>query len=1765
MHGFPSAHGYVVGAWTKDFRSRFGHARIAVLCVALLGLLNLPFLPLVARPVQMPRHQLALSTNPTATLGTEALNEPFDCYTDGAFGLTAIGTQVEGMPSVNALSCDESNFSGPDVDHLVPTGPMNGLTYNTHTDRSRIYDKLGWWPYNLWIDTSTNPNTWYSYMHTEDGSNCDNGSSTPDGTDLRTIGVWTSTDQGADWTYQGVAVDLDSSVTFNAPNYNCNSESLSNPPPNWIGGTGDQKFIVGQDGYLYLLYGQFTYDSHTPTITHGNLAIARSAASDKGAPGKWYKYYNGAWTQPGQGGHETYIMSTYNSGQVSNNQRTVAWNTYLSKYVMVFDQAGTGLYVSYSSDLLSWSTPELLYAESGTYLAYANLVGIGTGSNGTDTTIGRSAWLYYLKGNKDYQWYRRLVSWDNQTNLAANAPVATSTNFAATASKFTDTDISTCFCPGATSNSYTGNPGWVSVDLGSQKTFNEVKLYPYTAYGYGFPQDFSIAGSNTSSSGPWTTIASYSGYPQPAGATQVFSLGSQSYRYVELNVNSVSGSTATSNSFGLQLMEMEVYNDSQGGPPAPNVPVAAAASYQASTGFSSTQGQNQWFYEFEAPNETGTGDHKSPMTYDSANSRWLKSGSYSIITSNTQSPDSGKDSSRVWRAPAAGAIHITGTVKKADTSGGDGVNVKVKRNFTTIWPSSGGWQFIAYNNSTGYAVDVYTKVNAGDRIYFTVNMNGTNSYDTTSWDPRIDFSPVQSTYTASVGFSSTNQANQWAYQYFDGTNYTNMTWDSTSGCWVRSGTYTKICKNLQHPDTNSDSVRIWIAPAAGIASVTGQVKKGDVTGGDGTLVQIRKGPGTLEWGPNHLAYNDAIGFASEVSVPVVAGDMLLFVVDYDANNSYDTTIWDPTVTLSSWQPVNNLPFSVGAYVTPPKSPTDLNTAANWQNYAAANVDTAVDVNSSSKSASANAITNSKASNVGVYNADTVLNGYQSYTASDYTTLDSNLTPYKNDSNVFGVVLKDEPNGYNLEGTTNTYKHAKSTAPGLQYYDNLLPYWYDFCGSTGTTTCPANTWNSLHEQPGQLVLSNSGSAGYTSTVTSSNPLGQSFTVPTGTTYIDGIQLYLNATTWATNETLTLKLWDSPSKNTLLSSASISGYASPYSDDENYPYFKLSKSVTSGGTYYFELVHNGGGDNSVSGVQRSNADVYSGGAAYENGTLETYDFWFRLYSARANTPEINVNATGGSDNLTSSQTMGQTFTTPSSVNRRLYYIQPNITSWAGGQQLTLTLWDSPAKTHQIAVSNSLTASNNGSYPYFYVFAKVQPSTSYYWELTSNSSTATSVGESTSDVYSGGTAYKAGSALSTVDLYFNVHFGSEYENYLDDWVSLSGANFLQYDDYPFRWGAGNDESTFYLNMELVRERGLGNNVPYQAFLQLFSDGANYRVPSNNEMRYDVYSYLTYGFTGLSWFEYWQTTGNTGTAVDSSGNLQTSWSQMQELNAEMRMLGGTLKGLTSQAVYHTGTSIPSGTTAIPDGFFVAPTDSTQPLIVGYFTNASGRKYVMLTNRDYTNARTVTFQFNSNPSQITEISKTTGMETPVPGYTPATGAMTITFNQGEGRLFALPTGYAPVSNWALGAFGSATSSVEGNGWGVAKVNDDQRNSTTSVSMGWTSSSNLTVNHTESITLDMQQTNTISRVDLYPRNDSGNVGQGFPVNFTIRVATASGGPWTTVVTQTNYAMPGNSVQSFTFTSQSARYIMVQGTSLRQISTESGTPYRMQFAEFEAYT
>lgn len=150
--------------------------------------------------------------------------------------------------------------------------------------------------------------------------------------------------------------------------------------------------------------------------------------------------------------------------------------------------------------------------------------------------------------------------------------------------------------------------------------------------------------------------------------------------------------------------------------------------YDYSAQFSSTQGQDNWYYL----ENTGT-----PMVYNGGGSVWVGSdtagGSLQTIWVNGFHPGGVRGSVLRFVVPTTGEATIAGSFVDLDTGGGTGCVARVKHNGVTIFSRT-----INNGDSTGGTYSLTVAVAAGDQIDFTVdNQTGDYSFNSTRLNPVI--------------------------------------------------------------------------------------------------------------------------------------------------------------------------------------------------------------------------------------------------------------------------------------------------------------------------------------------------------------------------------------------------------------------------------------------------------------------------------------------------------------------------------------------------------------------------------------------------------------------------------------------------------------------------------------------------------------------------------------------------------------------------------------------------------------------------------------------------------------------------------------------------------------------------------------------------------------------------------------------------------------------------------------------------------------------
>lgn len=154
-------------------------------------------------------------------------------------------------------------------------------------------------------------------------------------------------------------------------------------------------------------------------------------------------------------------------------------------------------------------------------------------------------------------------------------------------------------------------------------------------------------------------------------------------------------------------------------------------AYTLSNNFSAAQGGKGWTYQQSIP-----GGLYSDLKWDSRG-WWQGTREWNRVWAPANFHPDDDATVVTWTAPKAGTVRIQGTPRK-HAAGGDGVNVRIVKNGTQIWPAS-GWQPIGGGDTIGVPHSLSAGIAAGDVIRFEVAQGATDLGDSTIWNPTIAY------------------------------------------------------------------------------------------------------------------------------------------------------------------------------------------------------------------------------------------------------------------------------------------------------------------------------------------------------------------------------------------------------------------------------------------------------------------------------------------------------------------------------------------------------------------------------------------------------------------------------------------------------------------------------------------------------------------------------------------------------------------------------------------------------------------------------------------------------------------------------------------------------------------------------------------------------------------------------------------------------------------------------------------------------------------
>ena len=268
-----------------------------------------------------------------------------------------------------------------------------------------------------------------------------------------------------------------------------------------------------------------------------------------------------------------------------------------------------------------------------------------------------------------------------------------------------------------------------------------------------------------------------------------------------------------------------------------------------------------------------------------------------------------------------------------------------------------------------------------------------------------------------------------------------------------------------------------------------------------------------------------------------------------------------------------------------------------------------------------------------------------------------------------------------------------------------------------------------------------------------------------------------------------------------------------------------------------------------------------------------------------------------------------------------------------------------------------------------------------------------------------------------------GGTYEQHVTNFVQTIGPEnieYLSHDYYPFRDG-GVVLTDIFADMEVLRKVAYENGkLKTHAFPQSTAWNGT-RMPTANEMRWNVYGYLAYGFKALSWFNLvcpgssdTEGEGFRDSLIYRDGTIRDPelFAAFSELNWEIRGLSSILMNQDVVHAYHTTKA--NGVETLPEDYFIQPDGRRMEFIVSVMEPKEGEdRYIMLFNKN-TKRNTMECKFNVD---LTGEVKWLEYFDPFTGeYIPVEikdGVMEETFRAGEGRVYRLRTDEPPVETEA--------------------------------------------------------------------------------------------------------------------------------------------------------
>ena len=196
------------------------------------------------------------------------------------------------------------------------------------------------------------------------------------------------------------------------------------------------------------------------------------------------------------------------------------------------------------------------------------------------------------------------------------------------------------------------------------------------------------------------------------------------------------------------------------------------------------------------------------------------------------------------------------------------------------------------------------------------------------------------------------------------------------------------------------------------------------------------------------------------------------------------------------------------------------------------------------------------------------------------------------------------------------------------------------------------------------------------------------------------------------------------------------------------------------------------------------------------------------------------------------------------------------------------------------------------------------------------------------------------------------------IDEWLKQNASSgypcdYYLYDFYPFRADGQTATQTMLQLLETGRKAGLANGVKTGTFIQSMGIDGVYRLPTQDEIRWETSIALGFGYKYLSYFTWFQPPSGseafTGSIISRDGQKTALYGAVSDINHQILSMGPTLVNLDALEVYFNGETYDGTVASIPQDFFAQPLDGANFQVTLMRHKGTGRNYLMAVNNSFT------------------------------------------------------------------------------------------------------------------------------------------------------------------------------------------------------------------------